>query len=475
MTGSPPSRFSDQYDSASALSGVSRDVAHEMVRSGLLDGSSTDDVVPTKIVTLKSVGLKPTQKTLVLDYIVGTAMEMLAKGQAPGEYLGSLVSSDNYILDGHHRWAAGILAHGPSASSTVWRSSVPAATLVRILNIITKGQYGVSSGNAGSGSIRDLNPTQVRNQVEEYLLKGRQNAHFSMTPEKAAEILVASFGSVEEGVAELARRSKMISKKIPSWAPSRKDMPVIEPRQAPDTARLLQEGEVDWSPPYSDSLGLGSRSIGLLSIGETPMRPDPKRVAARFANTRSKTAAMTRTAGEVRFIKDRSGDANQWGWGTPGPNERSIQPDFVFNARHLKPLAKTLRSALMALGHTTSAYNRLVKVKSRNVSPDGALGGKGYIQKIPDMRRQLMNCVEALSAFTDTVYDEMNAPHWNPGADAIDARDREEVREIIEDAEEIKEDPEGWAQEQEIEMDDENGGMGKTASSRRRRRFRRMT
>ena len=68
------------------------------------------------------------------------------------------------------------------------------------------------------------------------------------------------------------------------------------------------------------------------------MRPDPKRVAARFANTRSKTAAMTRTAGEVRFIKDRSGDANQWGWGTPGPNGRSIQPDFAFNARHLKHL-----------------------------------------------------------------------------------------------------------------------------------------
>ena len=193
------------------------------------------------------------------------------------------------------------------------------------------------------------------------------------------------------------------------------------------------------------------------------MRPDPTRVAARYAS-QFKTAGTTRTAGEVRFIKDRSGDAGEWAFGPPGPNERDIEADFVFNAKYLKPLAATLRSSLMALGHTTSAYNRFVKIKSRNVSPDGALGGKGYIQKIPDMRRQLMNCVEALSALTDTVYDEMKAPHWDPNADTLDPRDRDEVKEIIEDAEEIKDDPEAWASSQEEEMDAENeDSMGKTA------------
>ena len=73
-----------------------------------------------------------------------------------------------------------------------------------------------------------------------------------------------------------------------------------------------------------------------------------------------------------------------------------------------------------------------------------------------------MNCIEALSAFTDTVYDELNAPHWNPTEDTLTPRDRDEVREIVEDVEEIKEDPEGWAEEQEEEM--EEGGVAKTAS-----------
>lgn len=186
-------------------------------------------------------------------------------------------------------------------------------------------------------------------------------------------------------------------------------------------------------------------------------RPNPKRVAH---------AHRLKTAGEVRFIKDRSGDKSEWGWGPPGPSEREIQEDFVFNARYLKPLAITMRSALMALGHATSAHARFVKIKSRNLSPDGSLGGKGYIQKIPDMRRQLMNCVEALSALTDTIHDEINAPHWNPVEDTMDSRDRDEVREIVEEAEEIREDPEAWAHEEE-EEEKEEASEGKQASSSR--------
>lgn len=192
------------------------------------------------------------------------------------------------------------------------------------------------------------------------------------------------------------------------------------------------------------------------------MLPDPNEVAARYAALRgmTKEAALLRgrskTAGEVRFIKDRSGDSKEWGWGPPGPSERQIQSDYPFNPKYLKPLAETMRSSLMALGHCTTAYSKFVKIKSRNISPDGSLGGRGYIQKIPDMRRQLMNCIEALSALTDTIYDEMTAPHWNPAEESLDPRTRDQVKDIIQDAEEIKSDPEAWAADQESEMDDEN-------------------
>ena len=196
------------------------------------------------------------------------------------------------------------------------------------------------------------------------------------------------------------------------------------------------------------------------------MTSDPRTIVDRYL--------ASKTAGEVRFVKDRSGDKNEWGWGPPGPAERQIDDEFVFNARHLKPLALSLRSSLMALGHVASAYTRFTKIKSRNISPDGNLGGKGYIAKISDMRRQLVNCIEALSAFTDTVYDEINAPHWNPAEDTMTPRDRDEVIEIVQDAERIKEDPEAWAEEEEgsVGLDSEDDvGISRTASRRLVRRY----
>lgn len=185
-------------------------------------------------------------------------------------------------------------------------------------------------------------------------------------------------------------------------------------------------------------------------------RPDPKRVAAR---------AM-KVAGEVRFIKDKSNDASQWAWNDAGPQERRITPDFAFDPRNTKPLAKVLRSTNASLGHAMAAYAVFAKLKSADISPDGSLGGKGYIQKISEMRRGYMNVVEALSAISDTLYDEIRAPHWAAISRQEDPEEREEVEQIVGDALEIKKDPEAWAEEQEEAMDEESGVNLKRASVR---------
>jgi len=46
-------------------------------------------------------------------------------------------------------------------------------------------------------------------------------------------------------------------------------------------------------------------------------RPDPVNVADRYLDP---TSRRQKTAGEVRFIKDRSGDKSEWGWGATGPS-----------------------------------------------------------------------------------------------------------------------------------------------------------
>lgn len=194
------------------------------------------------------------------------------------------------------------------------------------------------------------------------------------------------------------------------------------------------------------------------------------RVASRFLK-RNPTRA--KVAGEVRFIKDRGSDDKQWGWGTPGPTNREITAEFGFDPKNLKPLAKVLRSSYAAMGHSLAAYDTFTRIKSAQISPDGSLGGKGYIQKISEMRRSYLNITEALSSLSDTIYDEINAPHWNPAVQDQSPREREQVKVIMNDVEDIRDDPEGWAEEAEEEMstgddggeedDTESAGVAKLA------------
>lgn len=179
--------------------------------------------------------------------------------------------------------------------------------------------------------------------------------------------------------------------------------------------------------------------------------PDPKAVAEKYL---SKTASsekkgMKRTAGEVRFIKDHGDDSSAWAWGQHPPSQRVMDKNHVYNKRCSKDLAKVLRATLSALGHAMSGYSTFAKIKSRDISPDGNLGGRGYIMEIKGMRRQYMNIVEALSALSDTLYDEITADHWQIAQQKM-------VEQVMQDIEDIKDDPEAWALQEEEADDDES-------------------
>lgn len=156
-----------------------------------------------------------------------------------------------------------------------------------------------------------------------------------------------------------------------------------------------------------------------------------------------------KTAGEVRFIKDKS-DSTSWAFNDNNQSQREIRnlTGFTFQPKKAKSLAIVLRSALMALGHASSAYTKFTKCKSADISPDGMLGGKGYILKIKDIRQMLMNAVEALSAITDTLHDEINAPHWQEATRYISEEDQAKFKDVIDDVDDIREDPEAFAEEQ---------------------------
>jgi hypothetical protein len=139
-----------------------------------------------------------------------------------------------------------------------------------------------------------------------------------------------------------------------------------------------------------------------------------------------------RTSGLVEFRKDS------------GPIRRDIRvKDFKWSSDALRDLAKILWAAQRAQSYAMAAYRVFSKMPSSEFSPDGLLGGRGYIQAIKDMRGNLAQTVEFLSSFTDTIHDEINADHW---ADA--GNEGPEVSDIVEDAERVKANPDQFIEGQ---------------------------
>lgn len=153
---------------------------------------------------------------------------------------------------------------------------------------------------------------------------------------------------------------------------------------------------------------------------------------------------MSRVAGEIRHFKDRSDGVSSWAWEGHPPTARDQIAGFEYDPDNIKPLATTLKYALAAKGFSEAAFTSFIKTLSSTISPDGNLGGRGYIQKISDIRRALLNTVEALAAISDTLYDELHAPHWQEGYSQQDPQEQEEIRDALDDAQEIREDSQDW-------------------------------
>lgn len=139
-----------------------------------------------------------------------------------------------------------------------------------------------------------------------------------------------------------------------------------------------------------------------------------------------------------------------------GPSKRDIPKDHPYDPRALKPMSKALWAASMALGHALASYREMSRLKSATVSPDGMMGGRGYVMQVRDMRQKLFEACEGLSAIADTLYDEINAPHWRPKLALLDENDQEDVERFVEKSQDILESPEDEADEEMKEIEEEN-------------------
>lgn len=134
--------------------------------------------------------------------------------------------------------------------------------------------------------------------------------------------------------------------------------------------------------------------------------------------------------------------------------KRNIPKDFEYDPKALKPLARMMLSMSISLGHALTSYREFTRLKSATISPDGMLGGRGYVLKIKEIRTKIQQACEELSAVSDTIHDEINAPHWKPKMAQLPPEEQQDVTNFLEDSQKIMDDPEAFGEK---ELDDIEG------------------
>jgi hypothetical protein len=245
--------FKANFDKAGKLSQVDKGVAKRQAKAGLKDGGSKeDDVLELKKVTVPASSLKPSQRTMVLGKALGMAIAVI-RGKMDVKELDAIISKDNHIMDGHHRWAAAIIAGGKAAKVSGWKADENAEDLVRVLNIVSKGKLGVNTGKKGKGKLSEFTPAKAKKMLEDFVKNGIPG-EFPVDGKVVAKALDDEFGSVFDGIKTMSSNIRLISKDVPSWAPNRIDMPVVDKKDINTVKAMLKKGTVDWEEPYAESM-----------------------------------------------------------------------------------------------------------------------------------------------------------------------------------------------------------------------------
>jgi len=235
------------------LSQVNPALAKDLASTGTNDENDEDDNVAAKDGSSFAVNaLKASQTTMDFGKFVGMAIQMMGKmgkfdGGAGGD-LGAIVSSDNHIMDGHHRWAGSLMVD-PSASCTGLQVQLPGQQLIGVLNVWTAAHGG--AGKPSDTNLDGLTADAVGEKFKEMCEKG---GGFLPSPEEILEAFKTNgFDSLDVAIDHVKKNWAATAKlrTVEEWMPAKIDMPAIEPAQLSQVAKDIDSGMMDINPPYS--------------------------------------------------------------------------------------------------------------------------------------------------------------------------------------------------------------------------------
>ena len=147
-------------------------------KKGLKDGSIFDDIVETREYDIPAKFLKPSQNAIYLGKALGLAID----GTEGGD-LGILVSRDNRIIDGHHRWLA-TLFNNPLSKIKVHKADMGIGDLIPVLrqmgDVLGNGRGSIPSG----GDVNIFDSTMK--DVEDCIFRGKNMSDKFYNTQKAS-------------------------------------------------------------------------------------------------------------------------------------------------------------------------------------------------------------------------------------------------------------------------------------------------
>lgn len=241
---------------------------------GKKDKNDKDDVAQAGNTSVAVGSLKPMQKEVIPEKALAFALGFAENGTPDLNNMEAIVSSDNYIMDGHHRWAARTLLD-PNASVTVSKVNMPADDVVTALNIYTKAK-GLK-GNPGKGDVKQF-ASLIPGAINTFITKGTDQYPLNgKKPEEIKKIIADKVGNgdFEKGKAILIANAKKLPTNIHPNAPERVEMPVIDAGKGDLTSVLkkLNAGELDFKPPYSPEVSKDLKGGTKPAAPSTPAAP----------------------------------------------------------------------------------------------------------------------------------------------------------------------------------------------------------
>lgn len=181
-------------------------------------------------VKIRVADILPSQKQIIITKVLSILFENYLGENLP-QSLPLIISEDNFLVDGHHRWAARCLAD-PNHIVEVYKVNLDRDHLISALNIITTG-YLELEGQSARGNIKNLN----RKFIQE-ILTNALNGNSKRLPATVVNSKMKYFN---------IENVESITTDVPRQALLRFDMPVIDSEKAIEVLELLKSGKIDFT------------------------------------------------------------------------------------------------------------------------------------------------------------------------------------------------------------------------------------